>query len=167
MPVVGPDGRVWCNPLAEAHGGDIEAMRREIEDTHIESLMERYRVTRGSVLSWERKTGAIAIRTCVWCQQDTRGADMRVNTQGGVARRCKACDVHPTKGLEWTLAYERQYKTHKANNPARARRRALSNSSVDAERVSAEYRSVRVAARAAIMPLPHQGAGYFNPYARA
>lgn len=128
--------------IVRRNDNDREAIKREIEASTVEELMERYEAERPTVAHWEWRFGAYARRPCKYCGKVVPASKMQRNAAGQLAMRCLQC-------------------------PSTGRPDRIGSSTKHQDRVRGEFEiSDGVAMRMIRVPISRQ-TGYFNPYARA
>lgn len=79
------------SPIWQAHNGDIDAIRAEIEATELATLAARYGRKTGSVYKWERAYEARCMRVCTDCKETFPAAQIACRSDGAPTSRCLSC----------------------------------------------------------------------------
>jgi hypothetical protein len=80
-----------------AHGGDLEAVRREIETSTAEELEDRYGAGRSTIFKWEVAHNVRPSKVCISCKQKKLAVEMRVTRIGAVGAYCQAPECEPKR----------------------------------------------------------------------
>jgi hypothetical protein len=98
--------------IARAHGNDLQAIQRELEDSLVDELVAKYLVTADVVRNWEVRYRMRTKRRCKKCHGIFHAAEMATTIVGAVSNRCVACGSSP----EWDKMREtlriRKRKNH-------------------------------------------------------